>query len=569
MSDGSDRNPGHDGGATTPGSGGPADHEPDTGPLAAQSDWSGAPHGEQRGVGSSEQSGTVADHPQQEGSAQAPEARQNPWWSASSGQGVQGQNPSQGSWSRPAGSPQGSADPATGGWDRPQDSSSPYGAGPYGSGTQAPGAPSPDGSSPYGSRPYGSSPYGSSGYGSSPYGSSGYGAGTYGSGSYGAGTYGSGYHGTGPGSVTPAQKAGRGKLLVGAVVLALVAGGVGGGVATLLEGNGSTGVVSALSQPVNTQPTSSTGGTVEQVAAKVLPSVVQIQVIVGRSGGEGSGIILSSDGQILTNNHVVEAAASASPGAITVAFQDGSTSTATILGRDPSADLAVIKVDKTGLTPITIGSSGSLAVGQDVVAIGSPLGLAGTVTSGIVSALNRPVSASGESSSTSQASVIDAIQTDAAINPGNSGGALVNMNGELVGINSAIASLGAAKGSQSGSIGLGFAIPIDQAKRIAKELIASGQATQAVLGVTAQDATSGTRGAVVGDVSANGAAAKAGLSRGDTIVKVDKRVIDSSDALVAAIRSHAPGDTVTLTVASGGSDKTVQVTLGSQTVGSK
>ncbi|UZJ24110.1 trypsin-like peptidase domain-containing protein [Rhodococcus antarcticus] len=554
MSDGSDRYPGHDGGATPPGSGGSAGQDPDTGPLAAQSGWSGAPHAGQQGSGSGEQSGWSAGGGQQGGSSQGPDAQQSPWWSASSGQGAQGQDPAQGGWSRPSGTPQGAPGPATGGWDRAQGSSSPYGAGSGGSGAQAPYSPSPSAPSPYGQ-----SPYGQSAYGQSP----------YGSGAYGAGSYGTGSHDAGPGSSTPAPKARRGKLLVGAVVLALVAGGVGGGVATLLDGNGSTGVVSALSQPVNTQPTSSTGGTVEQVAAKVLPSVVQIQVLVGQSGGEGSGIILSSDGQILTNNHVVESAAGARSGAITVAFQDGSTATATILGRDPSADLAVIKVDKTGLTPITIGSSGSLAVGQDVVAIGSPLGLAGTVTSGIVSALNRPVSASGQSSATSQASVIDAIQTDAAINPGNSGGALVNMNGELVGINSAIASLGAAQGSQSGSIGLGFAIPIDQAKRIAQELIDSGHATQAVLGVTAQNATSGTRGAVVGDVSANGAAAKAGLSSGDTITKVDDRVIDSSDALVAAIRSHAPGDTVTLTVVSGGSGKTVQATLGSQTVGSK
>ena len=353
------------------------------------------------------------------------------------------------------------------------------------------------------------------------------------------------------------------------MVLALAAGGVGGGVATVLEGHSSTGVVNALSQPVNTQPTSSTGGSVEQVAAKVLPSVVQIQVVVGQSGGEGSGIVLSSDGQILTNNHVVESAAGAPSGAITVAFQDGSTATATILGRVPSSDIAVIKVDKTGLTPVTIGTSGTLAVGQEVVAIGSPLGLAGTVTSGIVSALNRPVSASGQSTAASQASVIDAIQTDAAINPGNSGGALVNMNGDLVGINSAIASLGAAQGSQSGSIGLGFAIPIDQAKRIAQELIQSGQATQAVLGVTAQDSHSGARGAVVGNVAADGAAARSGLAGGDIITKVDNRVIDTSDALVAAVRSHAPGDSVTLTVSAGGSQKTLQVTLGSQTVGSK
>ena len=567
MSDGSERYPGHDDGSIPSTPGQPAEHsDPDTGPLAAQPDWpgvgqTGQPDAGQPGAGPA-QTSPWAGHPtvQGQGGQQGQGEQQAPWWSAAPGQGAQAQNQA------------GFSPGSTSSWDRPQEDSGGYGTGTYGSGGYGTGT---YGSGGYGSGTYGSGTYGSGtggsgtgGYGTGSYGTGGYSTGGYGTGGYGTGSYGSGGYGSSPTTALP-PKAGRGKLLVAAVVLALVAGGVGGGVATLINGHGSTGVLNALSQPVNTQPTASTGGTIVQVASKVLPSVVQIQVVVGQSGGEGSGIVLSSDGEILTNNHVVEAASGAGKGAITVAFQDGSTATGTILGRDPSSDIAVIKVDKTGLTPVTIGSSGSLVVGQNVVAIGSPLGLAGTVTSGIVSALNRPVSASGESSSTSQASVIDAIQTDAAINPGNSGGPLVNMNGELVGINSAIASLGAAQGSQSGSIGLGFAIPIDQAKRVAKELIDTGKATQAVLGVSAQNSRSGTRGAVIGDVSASGAAAKAGIVGGDTITKVDNRVIDSSDALVAAVRSHSPGDSVTLTVSSGGSQKTVQVTLGSQTVGSK
>lgn len=373
-------------------------------------------------------------------------------------------------------------------------------------------------------------------------------------------------------NAAPTRKRGRGGLVAGAVVLALVAGGVGGGVATLLD-QGSSTSTTTLNSASATQPVSRpTDGSVQQVATKVLPSVVQIQVIVGQSGGEGSGIVLSNDGYILTNNHVVAEAAKAAPGAITVAFNDGSTATASIVGRDPSADIAVIKVaGKSDLKPISIGTSGNLAVGQPVVAVGSPLGLAGTVTSGIVSALDRPVRASGEAAAGDQSSVLDAIQTDAAINPGNSGGALVNMDGTLVGINSAIASLGQAPaGQQSGSIGLGFAIPIDQANRIAQELIKTGTATQSVLGISVTDSRSGSRGATIGDIAAGSAAATAGLKNGMVITKIDKRVIEDSDSLVAAVRSYAPGTKVALTVAApGGAGSTVNVTLGSKNVGVK
>ncbi len=248
----------------------------------------------------------------------------------------------------------------------------------------------------------------------------------------------------------------------------------------------------------------------------------------------------------------------------TVSFSDGRTVPFTVVGTDPADDLAVVKAQGvSGLTPITIGSSKDLKVGQNVVAIGSPLGLDGTVTTGIISALDRPVS-TGDAT-TGQHSVMNAIQTDAAINPGNSGGALVNMNGELVGVNSAIASMGGgpgAQGAQSGSIGLGFAIPSDQAKRIADELVSTGTVSHASLGVQlSQDATG--PGAAVADVVAGGPAAAAGLPSGVVITKVDDRPIEGAEALVAAVRSKAPGDDVTLTYTDGsGAPQTVKVTLG-------
>jgi len=362
------------------------------------------------------------------------------------------------------------------------------------------------------------------------------------------------------------------RLVAAAVALAVVAGGIGGGVGVALD-HQSPAMITALGSPTaQAQPVAATPGSIQQIAAKVLPSVVQVQVMMGNQGGEGSGVVLSCDGLLLTNNHVVESASGAGNGAITVTLNDRTSASASIVGRDPSADIAVIKIaNQSTLTPIAIGSSANLAVGQNVVAVGSPLGLAGTVTSGIISALNRPVSTGGAGSG--QSSVLDAIQTDAAINPGNSGGALVNMNGQLIGINSAIASLGtsSSNGAQSGSIGLGFAIPIDQANRIAQELITQGTATQAVLGVsitaTPAPTASTATGATIAAVSPGGAADKAGITAGSVVTKVDDRVIPDGDSLVAAIRSHTPGDSLTLTVQiSTGGTHTVQVTLQGNTV---
>jgi putative serine protease PepD len=350
--------------------------------------------------------------------------------------------------------------------------------------------------------------------------------------------------------------------------VAIVSAGIGGGVALLVQPNRPSASSSVTGVAPSVPAASLPAGSVEQVAAKVVPSVVKLEVDLGRQSEEGSGIILSSDGLILTNNHVVSAAKDrpGGPGGAQtkLTFADGRTTTFTVLGTDPSSDIAVVRAqDASGLTPITLGSSANLRVGQDVVAIGSPLGLEGTVTTGIISALNRPVAAGGDAQN--QNTVLDAIQTDAAINPGNSGGALVNMNGELVGVNSAIATLGGdagSQGGQTGSIGLGFAIPVDQAKRIADELIQSGTASHASLGVQVGN-DAGVDGAKIVEVTSGGAAAAAGLPSGVVVTKVDDRVIGSADALVAAVRSKAPGDKVTLTYLDpSGKPQTVQVTLG-------
>ncbi|MDT5209076.1 MAG: putative serine protease PepD [Mycobacterium sp.] len=330
----------------------------------------------------------------------------------------------------------------------------------------------------------------------------------------------------------------------------------------------------AVPHPAVKQP----AGSVEQVAAKVMPSVVKLQIDLGGQGDEGSGIVLSADGLILTNNHVVAPAADGGQGAQptsadttfsgeatkTVTFSNGQTAPFTVVGTDPAGDLAIVRAQGvSGLTPISMGSSKDVKVGEQVVAIGSPLGLQGTVTTGIVSALNRPVAAGDGSGG--NVSVLDAIQTDAAINPGNSGGALVNMNGELIGVNSAIASMGGAGsgGGQSGSIGLGFAIPADQAKRIADELISTGTASHGSLGVQlSKDVTKGG-GAAIAEVVDGGPAAAAGLPSTAVITKIDDQVIDSPEALVAAVRSRAPGDIVSLTyLDDSGAAQTTKVTLG-------
>jgi len=366
--------------------------------------------------------------------------------------------------------------------------------------------------------------------------------------------------------VPPSRPRSRaGLVFVGAVVLSVVSAAVGGGAALTVRSHHSP-VGSLAAAPANgTPPQRFKPGSVEQVAAKVVPSVVKLETKQGDKSAEGSGIILDPNGLIMTNNHVVSVPGPPGQKGVDtrVTFSDGRTTTFSVVGADPATDIAVIRAKSaSGLTPISIGSSAKLTVGQSVVAVGSPLGLDGTVTTGIISALDRPVSTIGETDN--QNTVLDAIQTDAAINPGNSGGALVDMNGNLIGMNSAIATLGDnGNPTETGSIGLGFAIPIDQAKRIADQLVKSGKATHASLGVKV-GGDNDTDGARIMGVNSDGPAASAGLPDGAVVTKMDDRIIDSADALVAAVRSKAPGDTITLTYTDpSGATKTVKVTLGS------
>jgi putative serine protease PepD len=314
----------------------------------------------------------------------------------------------------------------------------------------------------------------------------------------------------------------------------------------------------------NSQPSTTTmpSTSVEQVVAKVVPSVVDLRVDLGSQSQEGSGIILSVDGLILTNHHIIAVAANPPAGSngapkATVTFSDGRTAPFTVVGTDPLTDIAVVRVrGVSGLSPIAFGSSSDLRLGHSVVAIGSPLGSAEKTTTGTISGLNRPVSLTNESGN--QNTVLDAIQTNAAINASYSGGPLVNMQGQSVGVNSATATLVADSGDPQGG---GFAIPVDQAKRIADELISTGKATHASLGLQLTT-DKGTPGAKVMDVVAGGAASSAGVPKGAVVTKFDDLPINSADALVAAIRSKAPGDKVSLTYEDAGSSRTVQLTLG-------
>jgi putative serine protease PepD len=279
------------------------------------------------------------------------------------------------------------------------------------------------------------------------------------------------------------------------------------------------------------------------IAAAVTPSVVSITT----DTGEGSGVVMSADGYILTNNHVV---ATASSRTMTVLFTDGSRASATVVGTDSRYDLAVIKADKTGLAPAKFGKSSDVRVGDTVLAIGSPLGLEGSVTEGIISAEDRTIRVQGSNS------MSGLLQTDAPINPGNSGGALVNTKGEVVGINSSIAT----DGSSQGNIGIGFAIPSDRATLVAQQLIKGETVSHPALGVSAADNSSG--GATVARVVAGSGAEKAGIKEGDVIVKFGGQTINSADDLVSAVQSHQVGDKVDVTFKRDGNTQTTTVTLG-------
>ncbi|CCG01923.1 S1C family serine protease [Blastococcus saxobsidens] len=345
-----------------------------------------------------------------------------------------------------------------------------------------------------------------------------------------------------------------------AVLGLLVVGVVGGGVGwyltrtadeTPLFSPGTT--LSQVDPGITREP-----GSVSDIADAVMPAVVSIEVRVGQAGATGSGVVIDGEnGYIVTNNHVISGADGVEGAEIRAVFSDGSGSAARIVGRDPASDLAVIKVEKPGLVTASLGRSDDVVVGDPVVAIGSPLGLAGTVTSGIVSALNRPVRLSGQGTDTN--AVISAVQTDAPINPGNSGGALVDATGALVGINTAIAS----SGMGGGSIGLGFAIPIDTVKRITEQLISTGTAVHAALGVNARSVTDGTRdGALVVNIEPGSAAAQAGIREEDIIIAVDDTPVGSSEELAVAVDARQPGEEVVIELIRGGSSRTVQATLG-------
>ncbi|MBO1336706.1 S1C family serine protease [Streptomyces sp. VRA16 Mangrove soil] len=365
----------------------------------------------------------------------------------------------------------------------------------------------------------------------------------------------------------------RGGLVAGIIAAALVAGVVGGGVGYWAAerndngGTGSTTVSASTPADVKRDP-----GTVAGVAASALPSTVTIEAEGSNGeGGTGTGFVYDKEGHILTNNHVVAEAVDG--GKLSATFSNGKKYDAEVIGHAQGYDVAVIKLKNApnNLKPLTLGNSDKVAVGDSTIAIGAPFGLSNTVTTGIISAKDRPV-ASSDGTSGSKASYMSALQTDASINPGNSGGPLLDGSGHVIGINSAIqsASSGGLGGSgQSGSIGLGFAIPINQADMVAQQLIKTGQPVYPVIGATVS-MEEGTGGAKITQqgaggsaaVTPNGPAAKAGLKPGDTITKLDDTVVDSGPTLIGQIWTHKPGDTVKLTYTRGGKEHTVDVTLG-------
>lgn len=389
---------------------------------------------------------------------------------------------------------------------------------------------------------------------------------------------------------------------VGTLVASILAAGlVGGGVATVGAGNlfdpGSAPAVSSGSQPgtviVNNQDSVNE---ITAAAVKASPSVVTIKATSGSEGGTGSGVILDDQGHILTNTHVVTLDGTAASADIEIRTNDGRVLTAKVVGTDPLSDLAVIKVDNpSGLTPAVLGDSSKLNVGDTAVAIGSPLGLTGTVTDGIVSTLNRTISVASSAApkegtdnsqggdqgfefappgqgqsqnSASKGSIsINVIQTDAAINPGNSGGALVNSKGEVIGVNVAIASAGGSSAaSGTGNIGVGFSIPINNAKRVAQEIIDNGKATHGQLGVSVQEksasASGFSTGADVASVEPGSAAAKAGIKVGDVVTRFNDLAISDPNQLTAAVREQPSGSSVKITVLRNGREQQLDVTLG-------
>lgn len=385
--------------------------------------------------------------------------------------------------------------------------------------------------------------------------------------------------GPAPSSAPTADRSRPGGVRLAAVALvaALIGGGVSATALTALHPSSAVaGGTSTTTTRVVQGATSAPDWTV--TAAAAAPSVVSIQVTGASGQAEGSGVVLDDAGHVVTNNHVVTGVGAGAQLQVTLA--DRRVYAATVVGTDPATDLAVVQLnDATNLQPIAVGDVGGLKVGQPVMALGNPLGLSQTVTTGIISALDRPVitqqEAAGPARSAgyqAQQAVANAIQTNAAINPGNSGGALVDADGRLIGITSSIATLGSGSQSgsgQSGNIGIGFAIPANEVTRVAHELISGGQATHAYLGVATSDGTgtangSTVLGAVVNTVAGQTPAEQAGLRAGDVITAVDGEAVGSSEALMAQIRDHAVGQQVKVTYVRGGRRGEATVTLANQ-----
>ncbi|MFD8676890.1 S1C family serine protease [Streptomyces seoulensis] len=398
--------------------------------------------------------------------------------------------------------------------------------------------------------------------------------GTPGYGEAGAGGSGGGW---GASYQQPAPKpagGGRGGLIAAVLVAALVAGGLGGGLGyTLAKDNDGQGSTTVSASDNGASQVKRAPGTIAGVASKALPSTVTIEAeSTSGEGGTGTGFVFDTQGHIVTNNHVVAEAVDG--GKLSATFPDGRKYAAEVVGHAQGYDVAVIKLKNapSDLKPLSLGNSDQVAVGDETIAIGAPFGLSNTVTTGIISAKNRPV-ASSDGSSSSKASYMSALQTDASINPGNSGGPLLNASGAVIGINSAIQSTsGGSFGSgQSGSIGLGFAIPINQAKYVAQQLIKNGKPVYAKIGasVSLEESTDGAKITDQGTggadaVESGGPAAKAGLKPGDVITKLDDSVIDSGPTLIGEIWTHKPGDKVKVTYTRGGDQHTVDLTLGSR-----
>ncbi|MFJ9741588.1 trypsin-like peptidase domain-containing protein [Streptomyces sp. NPDC101166] len=362
----------------------------------------------------------------------------------------------------------------------------------------------------------------------------------------------------------------RKALVGGALGIALLSGLLGGFVGVQLERNG--GLDAVKLPQASAAPAGRDADSIAGIAARALPSVVTLHVSGSAESGTGTGFVLDSRGHILTNEHVV--APAGSDGEISVVFNGGQTARAEIVGKDSGYDLAVVKVSGVrGLTPLPLGNSDNVRVGDPVVAIGAPFDLEGTVTSGIISARERPITAGGESGDGSDVSYVDALQTDAPINPGNSGGPLLDARGQVVGINSAIRSAvdgSDADGGQAGSIGLGFAIPVNQGRRVAEELINTGRATHPVIGVTLDMDYTGDGARVRAEggdgglpVTPDGPGDRAGIRAGDVITAIDGRRVHSGEELIVKTRAHRPGDRMELTVRRGGGDRTLTLVLGS------